>query len=483
MARSYRFISGWRASAVTLLFAAILLTIVLCSLLLVSLFKLGNGWASLGGNSLLFTGSCITSSRLNLGLHLLINIMGSGVLASSNFFMQILLAPTRRDVDRAHRHSQFAEIGVQSFRNLKIVPLSNVSIWILLAITSVPLHLVFNSSILETKGSTKLKMVVASEGFIKGSAYVAPGVGDWEWYEVTNGVNATLADIRNSLSNSTWERLNLKDCWHRYNNTGATLSDHRHFVLVVSNVNEAETETWTAREVRYNSTEDRFPEWILDMGNSLWFVGEFDRTDNAAGFRTGSDAFDDSLDSFLSDLYWRIDFNTKILTSDTITAGSSFWYPYYNDTAHNPYNEPYQNLTAQYCLSQPITIPCRLEVENTLLAIVCIVCLVKCTLCIVILAKLRNTRPFATPGDALESFILHPDSTTKGMCGFSRKDFVAQEKAGLGWQAMSKSLEAASRRATSTVPMSIWLWSYFLISLSIGTGLFFFIRGIVTRPL
>lgn len=122
MAASNRFVSGWRASVVTLLFAAAAFTILLCSLLLVSLFRVGKGWASLGDNSLLFIGNCNTSSRLSLGLHLLINIVGSGILASSNFFMQILLAPTRKDVDRAHKRSRFAEIGVQSFRNLRIVP-------------------------------------------------------------------------------------------------------------------------------------------------------------------------------------------------------------------------------------------------------------------------------------------------------------------------------------------------------------------------
>ena len=274
-----KLLSGWRVSAVALLLAAAALSIVLCSLLLASLFRLGNGWTSLGDTSILFSGSCKTSSRLSLGLHFLLNIISSAILASSNFFMQILLAPTREDVDKAHTRRRFAEIGVQSFRNLGIVPLSNAIIWVLLAVKSVPLHLVFNSCILESRGSTKFLMVVGSDGFTKGAEFSAPGVGQGNWYDSTQQLNATLADIQNSLSNSTWERLNLADCWERYNDTRATLTDHRHVVLVISNRNESETTGWTASEVRFNATADDFPSSIMDSRNSLWFAGDFDRTD------------------------------------------------------------------------------------------------------------------------------------------------------------------------------------------------------------
>lgn len=179
----------------------------------------------------------------------------------------------------------------------------------------------------------------------------------------------------------------------------------------------------------------------MDIKNSLWSVGKFDRTDNAANFRAEgkSSPYEISIDDFLQQLYFRLDLNTKLLTSDTVTGSDPYrWYPYYNGTPHNPYSEPYQNLTAQYCLSEPIIIPCKLEVENSLLAIVCLVCIIKCSLCIATLVKLRNYTPLATPGDAIESFILHPDATTKGMCSFSRRDFVAQERAKNGSHAIPR---------------------------------------------
>lgn len=103
MASARSLLSGWRASATGLLLTTLILTITLISLLLASLYKFGNGWASLEGTSQFFSGDCERASRLNLGLHLVINITGSIILASSNFFMQILLAPTRSDVDKSPR--------------------------------------------------------------------------------------------------------------------------------------------------------------------------------------------------------------------------------------------------------------------------------------------------------------------------------------------------------------------------------------------
>lgn len=69
---------------------------------------------------LLYEGSCDTSSKLNVALHLLLNGVSTAVLASSNFFMQILNAPSREEVDEAHVMGSWLGIGVPSWRSVLV---------------------------------------------------------------------------------------------------------------------------------------------------------------------------------------------------------------------------------------------------------------------------------------------------------------------------------------------------------------------------
>jgi len=116
--------------------------------------------------TLLFRGDCAASTKFNFWTHLAINFIASGLLASSNFYMQVLVAPTRTDVDRAHAKGRALEVGLQSWRNLFYVPWRNRCFWVLLAVSTIPLHLVFNSCVLESKASTDFLMLMTSEKFI-----------------------------------------------------------------------------------------------------------------------------------------------------------------------------------------------------------------------------------------------------------------------------------------------------------------------------
>lgn len=55
--------------------------------------------------------------------------------------MQRLSAPTRQEVDRAHRAGRWLDIGAPSVKNLWSIGKTRLLIWILLAISSLPLHL------------------------------------------------------------------------------------------------------------------------------------------------------------------------------------------------------------------------------------------------------------------------------------------------------------------------------------------------------
>ncbi|KAH5356818.1 hypothetical protein HBI49_153730 [Parastagonospora nodorum] len=73
--------------------------------------------------------------------HVLINIMSTILLTSSNYTMQILCAPTRREIERMHARGDWLEIGIMSIHNLRYIDRKRVAIWLLLVVSSLPLHL------------------------------------------------------------------------------------------------------------------------------------------------------------------------------------------------------------------------------------------------------------------------------------------------------------------------------------------------------
>jgi hypothetical protein len=78
--------------------------------------------------------------NLDLWVHLLINILSTGMLSASNFCMQLQAAPTRANVDQAHENNEWMDIGVSSYRNLKYISKSRKVAWALLAVSSLPIH-------------------------------------------------------------------------------------------------------------------------------------------------------------------------------------------------------------------------------------------------------------------------------------------------------------------------------------------------------
>ncbi|KAI8412443.1 hypothetical protein FOFC_05700 [Fusarium oxysporum] len=80
---------------------------------------------------IIYEGSCSTSHTLSVVIHLLINIFGSILLAASNYGMQCLTAPTRADIDKAHARKQWMDIGILSFRNLRMVFRMRAILWLL----------------------------------------------------------------------------------------------------------------------------------------------------------------------------------------------------------------------------------------------------------------------------------------------------------------------------------------------------------------
>lgn len=95
------------------------------------------------GLYIIHDGSCSYTKRLNMLLHLGINIIGAVLLAASNYCMQGLSSPSRAEVDEAHKSRKYLDIGIHGLRNIfaGYIDRRKVWLWVLLGLSSLPLHL------------------------------------------------------------------------------------------------------------------------------------------------------------------------------------------------------------------------------------------------------------------------------------------------------------------------------------------------------
>ncbi|KAE8155330.1 hypothetical protein BDV25DRAFT_135078 [Aspergillus avenaceus] len=109
-----------------------------------------------------FHGTCTTTKRAIVGLHLLINVLSTVLLGASNYCMQGLVAPDRNDVDRAHAQRKWLDIGTNSVRNLRTLSWRKRILFLLLILTSTPIHLVYNSTIFSSLGLNEFQVLYTS---------------------------------------------------------------------------------------------------------------------------------------------------------------------------------------------------------------------------------------------------------------------------------------------------------------------------------
>lgn len=93
------------------------------------------------GTAILREGACSKVRWTNITVHLYMNIASTILLSAANYAMQCLSAPTRSDVDKAHKKHVWLDIGVPSFRNVPYIRKRNIVLWTCLAATSLVHHL------------------------------------------------------------------------------------------------------------------------------------------------------------------------------------------------------------------------------------------------------------------------------------------------------------------------------------------------------
>ncbi|KAG9192906.1 hypothetical protein G6011_11640 [Alternaria panax] len=410
---------------------------------------------------------CTRVKNWNRWLHVGINVLSTLLLGASNYCAQLLVAPTRKSVDDAHKKKRWFDIGIQSFGNLKKAPLQQQVLWVLLMSSSGLLHLFWNSTVFATTPFSTYSI-----GYVTADYLDDPK--PWPFLD-----SPDLDYIRqNALQ---LPKLDNKECIARYAGRLAGLSS---LLLVSANVTIDD-------QLSYEQSNNR---------SSLLFNAT--TVSSAIFWRMNSDWMCNK---------WtvgtRVSCTPKTMrcsSEDTWVLVRSFYDSYFKD-------DPRGDVVTQvsHCLPRDdlrnMDDKCVLRVSKVIVSIVTMLNLIKC-ICIALTVRLHNRiivekqpqpgstekrgfiaqtfaravqvvfRPekektpaaheslyLVTLGDAMASFLRSDDEKTK-TCGLaSKQDFVK------GWPLHVPRTSRTSIRWFRAVSLRRWVLTISLCAITIGT--------------
>lgn len=335
-------------------------------------YELENGYGALQ------EGSCESSESLNRWIHLVINVLSTGLLLGSSAFMAAALAPSRQEIKKAHQQGKWLSVGLLSSRNVFGVSSKKTMACAILALTSVPVHLFYNSVIFLSLSTNEYFWAVTTEDFVSGapfnlsnSNYNAPMLNPIENSDVFVGTPGSFTSAVDwqyqyeqiQLNVSTYDRLSNEECISTYSQR--LISDRRSVVAVSSATNDTNSVfVFDASEI--DSGGDTDPSnWICSQSTEL--VGAEDLTCDATPYLEQPED-------------WKL-----------------FGYP------------------IVYCLSERVPGSCAVKYSIEL-AIIVIVCnAVKLLVEIYILYSGWLDNAITCVGDAIASFLLEKDNQTRNM--------------------------------------------------------------------
>ena len=358
-----------------------------------------------GGLGTISHGKCNDIKRTDLWLHLLINILSTALLGASNYCMQCLSSPTRKEVDAAHSSRIWVDIGVPSLRNLSKISRPRLWLWLALGCSSIPLHLLYNSAIFATLSYEKYAVFAVAPDFVTGSPW---DVGVLNATLATSGTKSQtfFAQIARLQADVTsLKRLENADCIAAYGTT--FISDYGDLLVVLDTVPPAN-----------NS--------LIDMVNAM---------DTGTPY-TGSPS-----DWICPDR----DVRPCSPARERADAVNWEWY----------------KTKISYCLAQQVEPRCELQFSIAIMIIV-LVCNMCKGLCMAVMIWRPDWLPLITIGDAVASFIQQPDPVTLGSCIAGKGRYTTRD-----WRNTVTPYTSSRHRWFAGASKGRWAVTYTLCGLTI----------------
>ncbi|KAJ5817311.1 hypothetical protein N7447_009544 [Penicillium robsamsonii] len=311
------------------------------------------------GTGVLFQGECRKARNINTGFHLVINILATPVLSASSYGMQCLSVPTRLDLDRG----ESLDIGILNMRNLSRIPRKKLALWVCLATSSLPLHLLhpiyrYNSTVFITTGAFEYEVIVGNQTFIELSP---TALTQEDRIHTGTELRPSFEDLRNQPANGNFHQLDNLDCINAY---GVSFQSTYGTLLLVCDTaqpHEGYFEVVAASSV--DIVKDSW-QWMFRFNDVLY------------GF---------DLDKFRA--------HSDNLTMEVYTGDSFVEYK------------------VDYCLAQKVPEICKVKYSLPLLIVVIVFNIITAGILWGITVTI-NYVPLLTTGDAMAEFLKRPDSST-----------------------------------------------------------------------
>ncbi|KAL1871753.1 hypothetical protein Plec18167_006903 [Paecilomyces lecythidis] len=414
----------------------------------------------------LYQGKCSMTKGWASGIHLVINVLSTLVLGASNYCMQCLGSPSREDVDRAHARRTWLDIGTPSIGNFHFVGRRRFVLWSVLMLTSLPIHLIYNSAVFPAVGVNEYGVVVASSDF----DFYHAGNHTKEYVNCfEQGLRTSMGQFYSDMSHGGFQNLTKQECINIF----ATdyLSGRSTLVVVTGDQSIGNQSLYWAGTGNYinenyvfESTDsfDWMCRWAPDSPSPCnkefvqkhidsWSVSIDDWTYpvlqatvdgphgpvNLSGIHADSSSdlcylgwdegpfcndlhdLESILSQFPSEAGLRQDLDdatawdnatwakrVQIQQTGTICASEIF-----TGTG----SKTFKSVPVDYCLSQQVEQDCQL-LFSLPICIVVILCNFTKIACMFLTARDDRKEIFLTVGDAISSFLTRPDPTTEGRC-------------------------------------------------------------------
>lgn len=330
-------------------------------------------YGSQNGIGTIFTGDCGKSQLLNVYLHIAINILSTLLLGISNYCMQLISAPSREEIDRAHARKTWVDVGVPSARNVWKLNLSKKIIWCGFAITSATLHLFWNSAVFYSFPTYQYRVAVVTSDF----QYINQAWPSYGGYE--------FEPLRQSAAGL--ELLQPADCINRYIEPLNAGRD----VIVVTNRTAAE-----------NSNSTLIASTVT--GGTVWYFEEYwicSSTEIYNAIIPGG-CTTDVVDKFVS--------NWTVASETGLHLGKG-------------------SVAVDYCLSAGMNDSqdqCSVGFSTYIMTIVIAMNALKCAFVLFVHYKAGRSSVIGTLGDAVASFLQEPDHSTEHMCLATKRTFMSK---------------------------------------------------------
>ncbi|KAF7589729.1 hypothetical protein BBP40_003927 [Aspergillus hancockii] len=418
-----------------------------------------------------YDGDCSVSGHWATGLHLLINLLSTLLLGASNYVMQCLGAPSRSDVDQAHRRRKWLDIGTFTFRNFSIMDTKRKVWFILLLLTSTPIHMIYNSVFFSSISTLGYGMVLIPDDLTPSEPLVADGRPTDAF---TSEVGTSPAHIQAEIFNGTFTNLTLKECVQKYNveynthlGTLLYVTDRQYFhnanslqgildtvflpgmmlydylrsreELSADQVIKQNNLTITGLHFAYYPWKFTAPDLIISTNSTHYFMDSaeftlnstFDFYSDAKRFKYNTTAHDlaalyDYLAVYNPDrqalstrlttpTHWD---NSSWAANITFELSDYLVYPRFSDIGNI---STLAGVPVSHCMSKTKDQRCQLFFSPPIAVAVIVSNLIK-VVCMYLTARTSRKEILLRVGDALSSFLTTPDQTTEGRCLMSRAD-------------------------------------------------------------